>query len=276
MRCAVLGHPVAHSLSPVLHRAAYAALGLDWTYEAVDVTAEDLEGFVTGLDEQWRGLSLTMPLKETVLPLLDEVTEDVRATSAANTVLLGPMRTGANTDVVGIQEALGEAGVTVGAETRAVIVGAGATARSAAHALARMTCGSIDVLARRSGPREQVVAVARAGGAEASGLAWPADAASAGDALTADVVVSTTPAGVTDSWAGALAAPFGVLFDVIYAPWPTAFARAWSAGGGQVIGGLELLLHQAYAQVELMTGQAAPRKAMRAAGESALAVRSLD
>src|SRR3954465_4946696 len=88
-RAAVLGHPTPHSLSPSLHRAAYAALGLDdWRYDAFDVTEEGLPGFVADLDGPWAGLSLTMPLKQTVIPLLDHIEPLAQVVGAVNTVLL--------------------------------------------------------------------------------------------------------------------------------------------------------------------------------------------
>ncbi|MFI5099653.1 MAG: shikimate dehydrogenase, partial [Actinomycetes bacterium] len=137
MRAAVLGSPVAHSLSPVLHRAAYAYLGLDWTYEAVECDEAGLAGFVAGLTAQWAGLSLTMPLKTAVLGLLDETDEPIRLARAANTLLLRDgRRVGANTDVPGMVAALAELGVGGGGAGRATVLGAGATARSALVSLA--------------------------------------------------------------------------------------------------------------------------------------------
>lgn len=111
MRCAVLGSPVAHSLSPVMHRAAYLELGVDWDYEAIEVGEDELAPFLDGLDDTWRGLSVTAPLKRRLVALLDDVSEDAELLGVANTVLLGDERIGHNTDVPGGLNALREAGV---------------------------------------------------------------------------------------------------------------------------------------------------------------------
>ncbi|CAM5779162.1 shikimate dehydrogenase [Cellulomonas persica] len=274
-RAAVLGHPVAHSLSPTLHRAAYAALGLDeWAYDPVDVTEEQLADFVAGLSDEWVGLSLTMPLKQTVLPLLDHVEPLAQVVGAVNTVLLqgsGPARTlvGANTDVHGLvaalREGLGE-GRTV---TRAVVLGAGATAASTLAALAELGCTQPLVLVR---------SVARAGGllraAHRMGVSPVLraldDAPSA--VLDTDVVVSTLPPRAADPVAAQLTtAPAGVLLDVAYDPRPTALHARWSELGGTAVGGERMLLHQAAEQVRLMTGRPAPIGDMDAALVRALA-----
>lgn len=272
-RAAVLGSPISHSLSPALHRSAYAALGLDWSYDVHDVTAEALPRFVAGLDDSWAGLSLTMPLKEAVLGLLDGTEDRVLVTGACNTVVLGGgRREGYNTDVEGIVAALGPrlasratrrpAGVSA-ARPVAVVLGGGATAASALVALGELGADAARVLAR-------VPARARAAlaAAERAGLAvevLPLDAARARTALGgADLVVAAMPPGAADPLIGYLPAQLrGILLDVVYEPWPTRFAQAWRAAGGIAVAGDEMLLHQAAAQVRLMTGYAPPLSAMR-------------
>lgn len=263
-RAAVLGHPVAHSLSPTLHRAAYAALGLDgWRYDAVDVTEAELEAFVRGLDGSWAGLSLTMPLKQTVIPLLDHVEPLAEVVGAVNTVLFqGRTLVGANTDVHGIVAALGLDG-PVGT---AAVLGAGATASSALAALAQLGCTS---------PVVYVRAVARAGGlmraAHRMGVTPVYRTLDhAGEIGQADVVVSTLPPHAADPLAGRLEHAAGTLLDVAYDPRPTALSLAWAAAGGVVVGGEQMLLHQAAEQVRLMTGHPAPLAAMSAALEDKL------
>lgn len=253
MRAAVLGKPVAHSLSPLLHRAAYAALGLSWRYDAVEVDIDGLPTLVAGLDDDWRGLSLTMPLKQAVLPLLDEVSDLARDVAAANTVLLeGGRLRGDNTDVHGIVASLAEAGVT--SVHHAVVLGGGATARSALAALARMGERS-PVLVVRSEPVETLAAAARLGVTPRVERFRP-------ELLQeCDLLLSTLPAGGADPVAAHVGA-VPALLDVVYDPWPTALARACT---GTVVGGEAMLLHQAAAQVELMTGRPAPLEAMRAA-----------
>jgi shikimate dehydrogenase len=274
-RAAVLGSPIAHSLSPVLHRAAYAALGLDgWDYGSHEIDEAALPGFLAALPGDdpgaWAGLSLTMPLKRAVIPLLDGVSDTAASVEAVNTVVFRPDGTlfGDNTDIPGMIAALRERGVTE--VPRAAILGAGATASSALAALARL--GTAEVTAYVRGPER---AAQMRGWGERLGVAvrcarWE-DAAGA---LDAPLVVATTPAGSADHLAAAVPAAPGALFDVLYDPWPTALAAAWAERGGAVVGGLDLLVHQAVLQVEAMTGLApAPLAAMRAAGETALATR---
>jgi shikimate dehydrogenase len=268
-RAAVLGHPIAHSLSPALHRAAYADLGLAWDYDRVDVTSEELAGFLGGLDPSWVGLSLTMPLKQVVLEMLDEIDPVAAATGAANTVVVRDGRLlGWNTDVEGIVAALAEAGVVRGVG-RATVLGGGATARSAVAAL--VTLGAVDVVlvARRPEACDDVRACADLLGARLEVVGW----AHAAEALTAAVVVSTVPAGGADLLAGSVPAAPGALLDVVYEPWPTPLARAWAAAGGATASGLAMLLHQAVAQVRLLTGREPSVEVMRAALEAAAAAR---
>lgn len=266
-RAAVLGHPIEHSLSPVLHEAAYRELGLDWTYSAFDVTADELADFVGSLGPEWVGLSLTMPLKEAVLGLLTDV--DPRATTvrAVNTVLLqGSTRRGFNTDITGLEGILTDA--EVGASHSATVVGAGATARSAVAALAARGVPRLEVFARRVEAVGGLLDLAAELGVRADPGGWPVPA----KALTADVVVSTVPAEVAAGWP----VPHrpGLLVDVLYHPWPTPQARGWEAGGGVVVGGLDLLVRQAVEQVVLMTGRRPDIAALRQVGATALAARS--
>lgn len=273
-RAAVLGHPIAHSLSPVLHRAAYEALGLDdWKYDAVDVTEEQLAPFLTDLDESWAGLSLTMPLKQTVLPLLDHVEPLAQVVGAVNTVLVhgaGPARmlTGANTDVHGLVAALGEGGVTGGLRSAAVI-GAGATAASTLAALAQLGCLTPRVYVRSQARAGGLLRAAHRMGVEPR-LCRLDDAAR--EIGHADAVVSTLPAHAADGLAADLQGDVtGVLLDVCYDPRPTALSAAWAAHGGRVVGGERMLLHQAVEQVRLMTGRSGALDAMDAALAAALA-----
>lgn len=266
-RAAVLGHPIEHSLSPVLHQAAYRELGLDWAYAAFDVTSGGLADFVSSLGPEWVGLSLTMPLKETVLDLLTDVEPKAAAVRAVNTVLLdGSTRRGFNTDITGLEGILGDAGI--GAAHSATVVGAGATARSAVAALSARRVKHVAVLARRPGAVADLLELAGALDVQAHPGTWPVTA----DALTADVVVTTVPADVAAGWP--VPDRPGLLVDVLYHPWPTPLARAWVAAGGTVVGGLDLLVRQAVEQVVLMTGRRPDIEAMRQVGEAALAARS--
>jgi shikimate dehydrogenase len=272
-RAAVLGSPVAHSLSPVLHTAAYAAMGLrDWSYELFECDEKGLAPFLEGLDPaEWAGLSLTMPLKRRAMELAAEVTELATAVGGANTLLRrGRSWSAHNTDVEGIATALTEAGVA--APGSAVVLGAGATAASALAALRELgAAGGVTVLARDTARTDEVTAAAQR-------LGRPVEVAPLSEIdryLDTDLVVSTLPSGATDEHAERLRASRADLFDVIYAPWPTVAADAVAARGGRVVGGFPMLLHQAVAQIRLMAGvEDVPVEAMRAAGEAELARRS--
>jgi shikimate dehydrogenase len=271
-RAAVLGSPIAHSLSPVLHRAAYAGMGLaGWTYDRFEVDEAALPGFLHGLDRaQWAGLSLTMPLKRAVIPLLDEITPTAASVEAVNTVVFGAdgRRRGDNTDIPGLLAALRERGITT--VPSAAVLGAGATASSALAALARICTGEVTAYVR--GPAR--AAEMRQWGERLGVAVRTADWADAGQALAAPLVVATTPAGAADHLAAAVPDRPGALFDVLYHPWPTPLAAAWSARAGTVLGGLDLLVHQAVLQIEQFTGRSGvPLTAMRTAGEAALAAR---
>ncbi|MFG2967423.1 shikimate dehydrogenase [Streptomyces sp. NPDC048288] len=270
-RAAVLGKPIAHSLSPVLHRAAYAELGLtDWSYERFEVDEAQLPGFLGELGPEWAGLSLTMPLKRAVIPLVDEISETAASVDAVNTVVFTEdgRRVGDNTDIPGMVAALREHGIEQ--VDSAAVLGAGATASSALAALARICTGEVVAYVRS----EARAAEMREWGERLDVEVRTADWADAEQALHAPLVIATTPAGSTDALAGAVPERPTTLFDVLYHPWPTALAARWSMFGGAVVSGLDLLVHQAVLQVEQMTGRApAPVDVMRRAGEKALAER---
>jgi shikimate dehydrogenase len=278
----VLGSPIAHSLSPVLHSAAYSELGLtSWSYGAIDCDESGLPGLLASLGPEWAGLSLTMPLKRAVLPLLDRAEPLAAEVGAANTVLLaGGVRAGFNTDVAGMIAALDEAGVSAAGPV--LMLGGGATACSALAALGRSGATRVTAAVRdraRAGP---LVAVADRLGVGLDLVEFAAAGSESRDWLAAAgarswrLVLSTVPAGAADGLADLLATgelAARAVFDVVYHPWPTALAAAARAGGATVISGFELLLHQAAGQVRLMTGRSAPVAAMRAAGLAALATR---
>ncbi|MFC8197006.1 shikimate dehydrogenase [Streptomyces sp. NPDC057298] len=270
-RAAVLGSPIAHSLSPVLHGAAYGELGLaDWSYDRFEVDEATLPAFLEKLGPEWAGLSLTMPLKRAVIPLLDEISETASSVEAVNTVVVTEdgRRTGDNTDIPGIVAALRERGIEQ--VDSAAILGAGATASSALAALARICTGEIVVYVRSAARAAEM----RQWGERLDIEVRTADWGDAERALTAPLVIATTPAGATDALASSVPGRPATLFDVLYEPWPTDLAARWSAYGGAVVSGLDLLVHQAVLQVEQMTGLApAPLDAMRTAGEKALAAR---
>jgi shikimate dehydrogenase len=257
-RAAVLGEPVDHSLSPVLHGAAYRALGLDWTYERVECSEEALPSLVRGLGPEWVGLSVTMPGKVAALRVADEVSPRAAAVGAANTLVRKRSGWFADcTDVDGVTGALAGAGSL----KTAVVLGAGGTARAAIAGLVALGVGEVSLVVRDPArAREAVDSARRAGLPSLLVLTW-ADVDFGALCERADVVVSTVPPSATASIAS-LVARAGHVLDVIYHPWPTPLA---SAAGERLSTGLDMLLHQAFGQVELFTGQAAPRAEMRAA-----------
>ncbi|MCP3421335.1 shikimate dehydrogenase [Nocardioides pinisoli] len=268
-RCGVLGDPIAHSLSPVLHRAAYAELGLDWTYDAHRVASGGLGSFLDGLGEEWRGLSLTMPLKREALPLVDRLSDRARLAGAVNTVVLEDdgTRSGDNTDLPGAVAAIRERTTTPLAS--AAILGGGATATSIGLALADLGVTSIELLVRDEARAAETLAALRAH--PAAPEVSTRSLATAGS--TVDVVVSTVPAAAQTPELVERLAGVPVVFEALYDPWPTPLAAAARDSGRALVGGLDLLVHQAALQVGLFTGRPAPLATMRDAGERALAAR---
>jgi shikimate dehydrogenase len=261
-RAAVLGKPVAHSLSPLIHRAGYEAAGLaGWSYTAIECAEGALADFVAGLGPGWAGLSLTMPLKEVAPSVADQVAPLAATLGAANTLVRaadGGWRA-ENTDAPGIADALGD----MPAGARVVILGAGGTARAALAAAARLAAATVTVVARRPEALAELDPVAAALGIPMAHLPWP-DAA--GALADADIAISTVPKGAADGLAGAVSwRPATVVLDALYDPWPTALAQAAAAAGCRVVSGLDLLLAQAAGQFQLFTGVPAPVEAMRAA-----------
>lgn len=271
MRAAVLGSPIKHSLSPILHRAAYSALGLDtWTYEAFECDEAGLAPFLKGLDRDWAGLSLTMPLKREALKLADEVSELAVAVGGANTLVFRDGRSRAdNTDVHGIVAALTEVGL--GEPGSAVILGAGATAASSLAALRLLGLRRVTLAVREPSRATETVRTGTDLGVDVS-VCSLAELASA---LPADLVISTLPGEAAGPYASVVAESGSAVFDVVYAPWPTLLAAEVERAGGTAFGGFPMLLHQAVRQVELFTGSTGvPVEAMRAAGQVELARRA--
>jgi shikimate dehydrogenase len=267
LRAAVLGHPISHSKSPALHRAAYARLGVDIAYEAIDVTVEGLPAFLARVrgDGTWRGLSVTMPLKAAMAGAVNEVRGVARELGVVNTVAFDPAApgdaparlVGYNTDVPGIVNAIRYAGAS--AQPSAAVLGGGGTAAAAVAALKELGAPSATVYVRDVNRAAEVRTAAAAVGLSLQ-VRPLADAARALPGL--DVVISTLPPRAADGLAEELAGTglkaHGVLLDVAYDPWPSRIATAWSEAGGLVVPGLEMLLYQAVEQVRYFTGLEGP------------------
>jgi shikimate dehydrogenase len=287
LRAAVLGHPISHSKSPALHGAAYAHLGIDIRYSAIDVAEQDLPAFMARLREEtargegWCGLSVTMPLKSAMVKEVDEVRGVARALGVVNTVAFEPRAggrlssgrisgagaaparlVGYNTDVAGIVNALRHAGA--GAAPAAAILGGGGTAAAAIAALKELGAPSGDVFVRDVRRAAEARAASAAVGLPIRVLPIAGAAAAV---ASADVVISTLPPRAADTLAAALTQVFaagsgaetgrhrpGVLLDVAYDPWPSRVAAAWLEAGGVVVPGLEMLIYQAVEQVRHFTG----------------------
>jgi shikimate dehydrogenase len=258
-RAAVVGSPVAHSLSPVLHLAAYRALGLtDWSYDRIEADAAALPGLVASLDSTWAGLSVTMPGKRSALELASSATPRALAVGAANTLV--PRGSGEwhadCTDVDGVVGALRTAaGYAPVAGAAAVVLGAGGTACAAIAGLAELAVSSVSVVARSPDRAQDAVRCAEKLGLTVEVVPWSSLATVAG----ATVLVNTAPSAAIEPHVAVLASASYVL-DVIYHPWPTPLAQARD---GKLATGLDMLLHQAFGQVEQFTGRPAPRAAMR-------------
>ncbi|MBB5915786.1 shikimate dehydrogenase [Nocardia transvalensis] len=266
-KAAVLGKPVGHSRSPQLHLAAYRALGLPWTYERVECSAAQLPALVDGLGSEWIGLSVTMPGKEAALAYAAERTERAVLVGSANTLVR--TETGWRADCTDIDGVLGAlCGGGVGSVTEAVVLGAGGTARPALLALSELGATSVTVAARDAGRASSALELARRLGMTATYEAFAPEAVRTA-CSTADVVVSTVPpdAAATVAEQAALAP---LVLDAIYNPWPTPLAEAVTRAGHTVVSGLQMLLNQAYGQVELFTGRPAPRAEMAAALDEGL------
>ncbi|WP_241983662.1 MULTISPECIES: shikimate dehydrogenase [unclassified Cryobacterium] len=289
-RLAVLGSPIAHSLSPALHAAAYRVLGLNWEYTAVQIGEGELDGFVDGLTPEWLGLSLTMPLKHEIQPRLDTLDRVAILTGAVNTVRFGDAPVGEgddsttvtaprpffgyNTDVAGLVRALAEAGMD--RTTHVTLLGAGATAASALVTAAELGAETVQIIARTPGRADPLLDLGRKLGLVVAVAGLPAMAAA--DRVS-DLVISTMPgdAALQYEFPAALRANT-LLFDVGYAPWPTALARSWAAAGGRALSGRTMLLHQAVVQIRIflandpflpLPDEEAVLEAMRAALDAA-------
>ncbi len=245
-RLAVLGSPIEHSRSPQLHRAAYAVLGLDWQYEAIEVPEQGLAHFLDGLDASWRGLSLTMPLKRAVVALVDTASELVTLTGVANTVLLAEGRRSAfNTDVDGIRRALAASGLT--AIEGMVILGGGATAVSALVAAQRSGAARVAVVLRDPAKAGELVELGDRLGVSVTrhrlGAFTPE--------FLPELVVNTIPAAAVGELPHPAELHSALLFEASYEPWPTPLARLWAEAGSTVVPGIDMLIEQALLQVRI-------------------------
>lgn len=265
-RFAVIGAPITHSLSPALHRAAHRSLGLsDTVYERFEVTDETFAGFVARHAPTHHGFSVTMPCKPRALAWADRVEPLAARTAAANTLVRSADGTWSahNTDVYGIVTALRRTGLDHA--SRGAVLGSGATASSALAALGALGADEVEIFARSEAKAAALQPVAEA--LELI-LRWrPLTEGRA--ALAADAVVSTVPGGavapVVEAVAQSPAELSCAVLDVVYDPWPSPLLSAVAARGGRTASGLEMLLHQAVAQVVLMTGREPDEETMRAA-----------
>jgi len=264
MKAAVLGSPITHSLSPILHNAGYQAQGLPHIYERHEVNESGLTQFVENLDSDWMGLSLTMPLKVAAFGVVDVFTPLVEISGSINTLIFGEQILGYNTDIYGIVQACRELGLS--SAQSCTIIGSGATARSAIVAAREMGVSHIELLARNAEAIRQCDAIANE-----LGITLIAPAMDESQWQKSDLVINTTPANVADKLLPEVTEVSGLLLDVIYHPWPTQIASRWQDAGGALCPGYLMLLHQAAAQYELFTGIEAPVTEMRIALMDALA-----
>lgn len=266
MRAAVLGSPIAHSLSPTIHRAGYRALGLDHDYQAIEVSEAQFRDFVTSMNTCWMGLSLTMPLKEVAFEVADDITPEAILARSINTLICHDGLRAENTDIHGIVAAVREVSPT--RFSRIVVVGSGATARSALVAAAALQIETATIVARNRQTRADCEALAAK-----VGLSLSPDVDETVLVTSDTLVVSTVPAHAGAAVASRIPHPDGVLLDVVYHPWPSPLVAHWQERSLPVVPGHLMLLHQAVRQFEMMTGEAAPIGAMRHALTMELASR---
>lgn len=260
-RAAVLGSPIAHSLSPVLYRAGFRAAGLsDWAFDALECDDVRLPGLLAELGAEWAGLAVTMPGKQAAARAATTASARVHTLGVANTLTRdGGGWHADNTDVDGVAGSLRAAGVAPAGPV--LLLGGGGTARAVVAALAEMSWdGPLVVAGRRPESCVMVVDLARRLGLAARSIGLRVAEVTA-EACGAALAVSAVPAGAADHLAGALAT-VPALVDVIYHPWPTPLAAA-GAPGRVTVTGLDMLLHQALRQFHLITGVRAPGAAMR-------------
>jgi shikimate dehydrogenase len=265
----VLGWPLEHTLSPVIHNAAFRQLGLHWIYLAWPVPKPDLAAAVGGLRALGAmGANVTMPHKETIVTLLDEVSGDARSVGAVNTVQrLGDRLIGHNTDVDGFREFLIDAGVRASG-LRALILGAGGSARAVVKGLADLDIGEVVIAARR--PLRGAELTSLVGSTPAAVHPWEDAARLAGQA---DLVINATPVGMKrgeNPIPGAQWRTDQAVIDLIYRPPATPVIESARAAGASAWGGMGMLVHQAAASIRIWTGQDPPLETMSAAALHAL------
>ncbi len=243
IKAAVLGSPIGHSLSPTLHNCAYEVLGWDWEYTAVEVKGGELAKFIAANRKTFRGLSLTMPLKEEALLIADSLDPLVKRINAANTLIFEENEVSAySTDVSGFVQALAKSEVSIPNEI--TILGGGATARSAIAAVDGRG-RTITVYSRSASRSPQLI------NSSISATVVVKDWTEAQSGLGANLVIATTPIGATDHLIPTDST--GTLFESLYSPWPTKFLSKWQGVGGKYLDGLDLLVEQGIGQIELMS-----------------------
>lgn len=250
---AVLGSPIEHSKSPLIHTTAYGVLDLDWDYDKFEVRRGGLKRFLGELDADWSGFSVTMPLKDEAFRLVDSRDEFATLTGVVNTLVKTETGwAGYNTDVFGIVQAIGTA--DLGELKDFLVIGSGATAKSTVVAIRELSpAGNVKVFARNAQARGELVQFAKSLGLQASSVTKLKPTASA-----ADLVIATLPGGALDtaskklsSWFGFK--PAGAVLDVAYSPWPSQFAQHWSQLQKPAISGLDMLMWQAIGQLRIFT-----------------------
>jgi shikimate dehydrogenase len=256
IKAAVLGSPISHSLSPLLHTIAYGELGIDSEYTRIEVKSGELGSFLNSCGPAWSGFSLTMPLKEEVLDFSTNISPLAARIRSANTLVQNPSQiwSSSTTDVSGFTHALSAHGAD--ASGQVLVIGGGATARAAVSACDGVA-SRLTVMVRSLSRKKEILESVESTDLEF--VEW-------GDTTlfeTADLIISTVPEGASDSLVRDFPSmPRGIFFDVLYKPWPTVALKTWSDLGGQVVDGLDLLIHQAIDQVSIFSGQFVERLSM--------------
>jgi shikimate dehydrogenase len=273
----LIGYKLKHSISPQFQQAAFDYLRLDISYEVWETAKDDLPKVVEGIrDPSKLGANVTIPYKEAVLPLLDDVDNDARRIGAVNTIVnRGDKLIGYNTDASGFMRALREDGFSP-INKRVVLLGAGGVARAVGFALVDAGVKKLVILNRTQSRGEALAWDLKVSDAEVVALSWKD-----GKTLTAlgecDLLVNGTSVGMKDS-AGEGRSPIGIglipkralVYDVVYNPIETPLLAAAKKAGARTLGGLPMLVYQGAASLEFWTGKSAPIDIMMRTAKRAL------
>jgi len=260
-KLAVIGDPISHSLSPALHKLLIEYFHLPFSYEAIQVTTDELAEFVSAKrNSDFRGFNVTIPHKQTILPMLDKVSETARATGAVNTVIFdGKTAVGENTDVSGFLWMMRLAGVNL-AQREVLVIGAGGAARAVIFALQQAGVSRIFVC-NRSPQRLEECTSWMSTMITTKREAWPWEKLEKSfEERRPEIIINTTSVGMRprvdeSPLRATLLSPKMIVVDLVYNPLPTRLLREASQAGARIVHGLNMLIMQGVAAMEMWSGK---------------------